>query len=888
MFLSGEFIDRLGRTVSVEILTGNDRTKTLEIGGSDVWFAEDPIHITTGDTDTFAPLITTSASIRLEADILLNELFTANCKDAAVHIRRDGVCIFAGYLEPMTFSQPFSGPAEEIELNCIDALSALQYEPYREIGAPGVVYELVKAEAREQTFEELIGRIISPHIAALSAAGATGRLFYDGSKQAGGGKCFSRIAVSELLFLGSDEDSADNNRAVLEEILRYLNLHIVQQGMDFYIFDWASLNPSRDSIRWYDITDGEAASVYDDYRRPEVLITPSVAGFDDSHINITEVYSRISLTCSVESVENLVESPLSQSELSSPYTNMQLYVSEYSSDGEGVEALRAFSNLVSDTPGAYNYSAGKYTDWYVQVRVHPRWSFPRWSEDGDDAVAEYTAGGVDQQRLLNAMCFSDSPAKAAIITFGKVSEDMSHKDNSPAERTTADYLVIAVNGNGSDAQPYPYDDKLLEYAPVAIYRGGASGGVLSPADDDTTNYLVFSGTFLLNPLVDMTAGYYAVKGKDYNTLRNEIWHKTVPSRINGDGRYYTRKYWKAKRPSDVPQWDAAQVNGIIPPVDDGPQLYEFKFSAIDDRTDKISKVGVLACMLIVGDKCVVETGTTGTVDDYEWRTFKPREECADDDEYYSQSFTLGFDPKIGDKLIGTDFRMQNNVTFQLGLDATGTAIPIRRSDAVSGPVKFMILGPVNTYWNEITRRHPTWFRHTKWTENSIPLLAHISTIYIKEFEAKIYSDNGLINNTDESDLVYISETEGSYINRNDSTTFRITTALTRAECVELGVTNSVMLSAPRDTDTGQPLVALLDAVRWETAKPEQLWVDAYWREYHSPRLILEQSLEDTPGTLDIFGCYSHQALSEKMFYPIAVTRSVAEATATITLKEKWL
>ena len=888
MYLHGEFIDRLSRTVKVEILTGNDRTETIEIDGegSGVRFTEDPVQITTGDTDTFSPLVTTSASISLDASICLAGLFVTDCRDAVVRITREGDCLFAGYLEPMAYSQPFSSAWDPIELNCIDALSALQYENYRRVGAPGVVYDLVKAEAADRSFMEIIKELLTPHIAALGG-GDAGSIYYDGSKSVENTtRSLDCIAISELLFLGSDEDDVNTCRDVLEEILRYLNLHICQRGTSFYIFDWGSIDyigTTPRPMQWISLT-GENNR---QETRGLVMIDDTVAGFDDAQINLGEVYNRISLTCSVENVENIVESPLDASELSSPYTNTQLYVSEYSSDGEGEQALKAFSALVCGTPEAYTYPAGKYTDWYVQVRTHPRWTFPMWDEEGEDFIGAYSSSGTEQQRIPNALYSSSSPAKAAILSFGKVSEDMSHTDNSPAERTTSDYLVIAVNGNGSDSQPFPYDTKLKEYAPVAVYQGGAAGGMLSPADDDTTNYLVFSGSILLNPLVKMSAGYYAVKDKSYNTLKDEIWHDTVPSRVNGDGRYYTRKYWKATCPGDTPVWDAAQTDGLVPPVDDGPQEYEFKYSAIDGRTDTISKVGVLACMLIVGEKCVVETGDGGSIDDYEWRTFKTREECADDDEYYSQSFTLGFDPKMGDKLIGTQFSLQNNVTFQLGIDAKGTAIPIRRSDKVSGPVKFMVLGPVNTYWNEITRRHPTWFRHTQWTENAVPLLAHVSSIYLREFEAKIYSDNGLINNTDESDLIYISETDDSFMNRHDSTTFRITTALTRQECVDLGFSNSVMLSAPRNLATDEPLRAILDTITGERAKPEQLWVDAYWREYHTPKIMLEQSFEDVPGNVGLLHQYTHPAIPTKSFYPIAVTRSLAEATATITLKEKW-
>lgn len=58
-----------------------------------------------------------------------------------------------------------------------------------------------------------------------------------------------------------------------------------------------------------------------------------------------------------------------------------------------------------------------------------------------------------------------------------------------------DYLVISVNGNGKDGESefYPNDSDLLEAIPCAEYVGNEVGGVFSPSDENTTNYIVISG-----------------------------------------------------------------------------------------------------------------------------------------------------------------------------------------------------------------------------------------------------------------------------------------------------------------------------------------------------------------------------------------------------------
>lgn len=485
-------------------------------------------------------------------------------------------------------------------------------------------------------------------------------------------------------------------------------------------------------------------------------------------------------------------------------------------------------------------------------------------------------------------------AGAAIIAFGKVEKKTDGKDNSLTSKVEmTNYLVVSVNGNGDDkeATTYPNETSLKAGIPRAVYNGSMTGGVFSPTDEGTTNYIVLSGKLVLNPVMKMTDSFKAIRnylGGYWSGIFSGIrkwWHMTVPSRNNGDGRYYTIQWWKAETPNVEPVWDDATDYSFVPFTDTGPQEYEFKYSAIGDGSDHISKVSVLACMLIIGDKCVVEKGTQGQITDFEWRKYKPLEQCADEDEYYQQCFTIGFDPKIGDKLVGTKFDLQNNVSYELGIDAEGIAIPIKKSDRVSGKVKFLILGPVNVLWDVVTRRHKTWFRHTKWNSTTVPLMAHVSSIMVEQFEVKIYSDNGLVNNTGDNDLVYMSDTKESFVNVKDDIEFKINSALTSAECQALGVTDSVKMSTPMNTMTGEGLLSIYDYARGETAKPEQFYVDSYYQEYHAPRVQMVQKLVDVnSGIVGLFNHYRHPMMN-KTFFVQGISRNIEEGYAEMTLKE---
>lgn len=896
MYIHGSFLSQQSDTIMVHIVTGNDRTQTIEIGTekADVYFSEDPAEIENEVNDTFDVLLRNSAKIRLLCGNLIKDLFSTSCRDAVVNIYKNDTCIFAGFIEPQTLSQPYNNRWDELELNCIDALSALQYSKYKNVGALGVIYAFVKAEAAQRSFYDIATEILKGVTEGLDILGNQNiKFWYDGSKAvdaqtANRYQVFKQLSISDLLFLGDDESDVWQQDEVLEELLKYLNLHIVQDGFNFYIFSWESVKATPDKIIWHDIV---ANSTKTTAQQAVTIALANVADCDTT-ISIGDVYNQLLLTAKVEDIESVIESPLDDDLLVSPYINKQKYLTEYSSDGEGKTAYNAFYAMTHDQKTTYG--GGAITDWYVQVMRNKQWTFSMKGNTDIDIVDYFGSEGTNQHALPDWL--GQAPG-AAIMALGSVKINTANDDNSPTSKVNmTNYLVVSVNGNGVDNnedKTYPSVADIQKNIPYAVYNGNKAGGVFSPPDEETTNYIVLSGKVILNPIMRQTNTYTNLHNKEWKSglpiglKENEIyvWHQTVPSRNNGDGRYYTRQYLQAETPDKEVSWHEGADSGFYPYTGEGPEEYEFKYSAVGDSTDTISKVAVLACMLVIGDKCVVETGTDGQTTDFVWRKYKERSECQSDDEYYQQCFTIGFDPKIGDKLVGTEFSIQNNIDYKMGIDAEGIAIPITKGDKISGQVRFMILGPVNATWDVITRRHPTFFRHTKWSSSSVPLLAHVSSILIKSFEVKVYSDNGLISNgNDDNDIIYMSDTKETFVNKKDDLEFKINSALTATECAQLGVSNTVKLSTPLNISTGDGVLEVYDRNGNVKAKPEQIYVDSYYTEYHKPRIVMEQKLRDIDNVVSLFNHYRHEALN-KEFFVQGIGRNLIEGRADLTLKE---
>lgn len=809
MLYTGEFMNLHGVTIGVRIITGDDTSETVAIGteAAGVWFADEPVSVTSGVNSPTDHLLRHGAEIRLLARDFRPDLFCRTAREARVTVTADGACVFAGYIEPQTYSQPYNEIYDEISLNCIDALSALQYIPY---GGSGADYPALRRSASLADMWSLIRETLSEVCHRGEPA-----VYYDRSRTLYGkgvtnsDNIFSQILISELLFLGDGEDDVWTMEEVLEEIMRYLNLHILQQGTDFYIFAWESLARSG-TLEFRSLTGGATQT----FPRAPKVMTSAMAADTDARISIEEVYNRIELTCDTTPMDSLVENPLDGSDLTSPYTSRQLYMDDCLLPVGGLkeqEAWRMLTDMMEGRP--VQRDGAKHSRWYLRVMDHPGWSFPGGT-GVPDMVEAYCRGNADQQRLPREL---SRRIAAGLISWGKEDLNVDGKDDAVTGKISmGNALVINVPGNDyiSEDLAYPDAEALLAASPVAVYEGNTSGGLFSPADDDTVNYIVFSGKITLNPVALVTLANNGAGSS----------RATVPGPEEGTEYYRAQRFYKAASPTAAPAIDpecgcsyppkaTSQAllgggclyswPGLQPYTDTGMSLYRYSYGSAGDWSDTIPKLGVVACMLVIGGKCLVEgkhaAGAQkydGDVSRYTWETFRERSQCASDDEYYAQSFTIGINPKLGDCIIGTEFAIGNNITLGMGLDMEGMAVPIRRADRLSGAVRFEILGPVNLMWDVVTRRHATWFRHTQWTTDTRPVLPSLSNIIISDFSVTLQSDNGRTDLLREEDLVYVSDTDETFENVMDDLTFRFTSALTAEEAQEAGVHAGMLLSTP--------------------------------------------------------------------------------------------
>ena len=613
-------------------------------------------------------------------------------------------------------------------------------------------------------------------------------------------------------------------------------------------------------------------------QNPSVIeMTSEMHSSNDTNLSVADVYNQVSVKCKLEDQEDVIKSPMDSDSLSSLYNGKQKYMTEYISEGEGVRANNAFFDMIHDR--ATTYDGCRTVDWYLQAMYNRNWNFITPNGDITDLCEFGNNMYINQWKLPKYL--KDNQLVPSLFRMGSVEKKPNTTDNSPTSKIDmSSYLFISINGNGDDSETNhsPSDQTLQNRSGMIEYIGNSSGGVFSPTDDVTTNYLVFSGKLCLMPIQKETDKFSTLLNYD----KGSYWHKTVPSDNNGDGRYYTRKWYNQTSPSDEATSYIEGALSLHPwTKDKANHQLQYNYTSKGDSTDKFSKLPVLECELIIGNKRLIETN----IDIYGNSTFKwveiGKEPIIDGDKI--TTFSLGINPKIGDKIVGDEFSIQNNISYTMNLETEGTAIPITKADALSGAVVFRILGPINLTWNDITRRHKTWFRHTKWYNNTKFVLSHLENIIIKDFECKVYSDQAGNDSDEDNDLIYMSNETDKFVNKKDDTEFKFITQLSSAECVQKGIKNSINLNAVINTNTRTPLESIYNATTNETAKPEEHYINQYYLAYSKPKLIMETDLHDTDD-ISIQNIF-HSKVLKRNFFVQSINRDLKEASVHIKLKE---
>lgn len=801
----------------------------------------------------------------------------------------------------------------------------------------------------------------------------TPHIWYDQSKSYNNGtNIFEDLCISDYIILGDTMDDLWTNEEILNEILQYLNLHIVMVGLDYYIFDWETAK-NNGTVVWLDILSGDTMTKS---YSTITLIADNYAD-NDTQLSIDSVYNQIKVTDSIEELEITADI----NDERTPVIGRQKYMVEWGAGGEGEDSYTTFVLMLMDYLSDYYYADGEQQaykrEWWYSIDENPAWTFALNGTDNYSFIPR-DANGKPYDQWNFAEKLYNTPFFSGLISFGNGGfVDNTNNANILNINPKDKYLCINVAGSGTDERSHdsgywppswnwpPNSTDSYRQFPTANDLKSLNLGIVSkktfeanltPSDDNVTNYIVFKGDIIMTVAQQTTgtAGFNVSGNSDkYNdTIRSSNknggiypdflvfkrqnnfavtnqavllptrWYiytilglpvpttqdltlynylgRTAPYEKNEDGQHYGQQYFVYDQ-NNKPVENRGKIF-VSPPVIDGDLAKRFNYrvgnsSSWFGTTDKIKYVDVLCCQLKVGDKYCVEDHDAEGNKTFRWMTMQEIENehlydvLPNGETVYYNVINIGINIDKDEYLIGQTHPIYNNITSDMGLDDTeGMAIPIKSTDNVNGEVELTILGPVNTTWENGFHRHKTWFRSDITDPNEVSILPHVSKIWLKEFTYEFMSDHGKNEKESDKDIVYASDEQDTFVNVHDETEFRFTTTLTKEEADNIGVRVTTNASDVLDSATGTGIVTITNNLDNSENKPEKFYVDAYYNEYNTPKMILETTVHT--GTTDVypainisqFGKY-HIGYLNKDFYLKNYTYNAKKGTTKIYLKE---
>lgn len=848
VYIYGKFKDIAEQDVYVDIWSsGYDTNSTFEIednSNADIYFSDDPVHITADSDNITTEVIKHGCSISFLSKIWLGDyLFAANPTDIKVLVYTTNAVLFAGFATPVSFDQDFSQRYNKFTLECIDLLGTLNYYYYLNNN-----YDLAVLNASMPTFRQAINRMHLSYTFTSPRKTVTTNTIYVTSHQSNMSDKLN-LKFNDFVYLGSSEQDIKMEDEALESMLRYFGWRIVQQGATIMIFDPSEIWRSPSIKSTYNLSNNASYDNYNFVNSTEITKFPKSV-YD---ISMSDVYSQIKINCKTNNYRDKIVGLFdSEDIINNRYMSRDHYVTEFSGTdfGEYKKIIRAGSIDGSDSDKVWT------RNWYFRFLTNRNWIF----NDANGNNIE----NLNYNNQIQYMEYIREHAGACLLCELKNGSKVTGKSKNTItnSKNSKKYVYISVNGNGIDDinSRYPTYDEVSNPNGLIVYNNNNIFN-FAPTDSDTTNYLVFSGKIKLLPLA-YTDSYItptATPPGAHYTFVTDALHtdfKTVQEHIDERWTYYmggTGSQRNAGYSSYTVIKDKIGASGEIghhyiqrderdntkivmtPPRDkeEAPTSLKYEYSCEGSDSDTISKLSILLCSLQIGDKYLKETITTdGNPSTYSW-------------VYDSTAtFTLGIDPEIGKDIIGTEYDLANNISENMNLDITGMAVPIPFGENLNGALHFKILGVVDAEWDEVSKKTKRFLGFkvgTKWKTTSHFILSHCQAVLLEEFNIQLTSDYGGIESLEDRDLVYLSDENPYFVRNIHSLDFDIYTGLTQEESFNLGMKNVLNMNMVYNNDNSV-CTSITSSKTNTTKKAEEDYIDRYYDFFANPQKIVKYTM----------------------------------------------
>lgn len=480
----------------------------------------------------YLPVKCQGATVRLLTSSLNDykmQLYSPQAQKIKVTLQSNDVTTkteWVGYVEPSLYDIGYTYAQEEIEINCIDGLSSLQYFRYKSIGQNKGIYSY---------------RTILKHI--LNKCGCYKNVylplsqFMDRTDELGNTSIYSRILISEQVFFDKDGKNEKDltYKQALEALMQYLGLTCVAYGQDVYVIDYDAVKQGNGNYIKMSLT----GSTQD----TQVTLTSghTITADDysegNSHLSLDKIYQKASVEDEFYTVDSLMPDLYNEDDL------IQIYPTGTTVPARG---------LVTKT------------NWcYYRADINKNCTF--YSYDNNGNTRDISQAILTRTRLADALSEISN-----IELFAVMAAELLFPELVPPDimRLSGQCAVLSEYYN-YDAEIYKYD-KLLTGEIIQPYFNMNKALVLCVNQDDIHNTPVQRRLVTITPPINkpLVAGndemylviegeviyqdIYAMFGYDENNTRKEDkW--TDENAYLTCAMEYSGKWWNGT------QWQTTQA-----------------------------------------------------------------------------------------------------------------------------------------------------------------------------------------------------------------------------------------------------------------------------------------------------------------------------------------
>ena len=778
----GYFQDIDKNDYTVKIIPAGTESTTTEIT-----LSANPVVITQKSDGLFSEIKPLGCTIEILSSYIYPDMYATNERNVEVFVYAGSTVIFEGYLTPYAYDQPYANELDTIQLEAVSKLSALK----------DIDYRLVSDEPKIVSFKDLLWHLF------INGAGYSQyalKVYYT----MGIDKRLSFFKISEANFFDNDDARTPwKMEDVLSQICCYLGVSCVEYNNAIYLIDYQHISKANNSLtlNYFDNNQLDDTTYTSTYANVLKTITKDDYASNDSTISFDDIYNKVSVDVNTYNIEDLcpkIEELQYSTNISGYPVGTDWTHTEYKWNGKVKDSYKTYHQyhtvrLLNANSNwkhryftiAYNYSGKNPVEINTDSSISNPYYDPNSKTKYNNTVWPH----------INTRC-------AFIERFTYYDAD----DPTPSNLSWDTYIGFnclddTVMANGDDGVFNVNNWKDALEAPVLEYT---SKEPLRYSPNTGTSWITFKGKLWYQRNTYQNDTSYTIASKS-----NKVYMYTPTDGILDVSPYYFAYY------SDI------SSDGF----NKGKKAVKTWPTRKKNNPDYGKGYPMLKCKLQIGDKYWDGSKWTKKQDKY-WNGtgwVYPAE----------PTFYINFnnDPKNGEEEGFACFQWQDvapNFDFKSKISEKCWAIPIKKSDNITGIMKFTIYTP--------SQFGPV-FNGTNYTTNWKCLCP---VIFMKDFALNyIYTDTSewyLKEESEIDDIVYTNEVDAGFSREYDGNIeMKINTYTDNVP-----ISRSFVMTG----DNNEFTTKYVNSDTTSTARqPEYLLIEKMLNHYTDKKLIYETSIK---------------------------------------------